>query len=61
MLAEDTKRRLPINSREELYEIAVLIPCLNEETTIYTVVNDFRIYLPDAKICVYDNNSIDKT
>lgn len=43
------------------YEVAVLIPCLNEETTISQVVNDFRNHLPDAKIYVYDNNSTDNT
>ena len=43
------------------YEIAVLIPCLNEETTISCVINDFKTYLPDAKIYVYDNNSTDQT
>ncbi len=61
MPTEDNNMRLPIDSHKVLYEIAVLIPCLNEETTIDKVVNDFRIYLPDAKIYVYDNNSTDKT
>jgi len=41
--------------------IAVLIPCLNEENTIATVIADFCTALPDAKIFVYDNNSIDRT
>jgi len=41
--------------------IAVLIPCKNEETTIATVVTDFRQALPDAKVYVYDNNSADRT
>ncbi len=61
MPTEDNKMRLPINSHEVLYEIAVLIPCLNEETTIHKVVNDFMILLPDASIYVYDNNSTDNT
>ena len=61
MPTEDNNMRLPIDSHKVLYEIAVLIPCLNEETTIDKVVNDFRVYLPDAKIYVYDNNSTDKT
>ena len=42
-------------------KIAVLIPCYNEETTIGKVIRDFKKVLPDAKIYVYDNNSIDKT
>jgi glycosyltransferase involved in cell wall biosynthesis len=42
-------------------EIAILIPCYNEEQTIGQVVTDFKKQLPDAKIYVYDNNSSDKT
>jgi hypothetical protein len=41
--------------------IAVLIPCYNEETTIATVIADFRSALPGATIFVYDNNSTDRT
>lgn len=42
-------------------EIAVLVPCFNEELTIQKVIQDFKYHLPDAKIYVYDNNSSDKT
>ena len=42
-------------------EIAVLIPCLNEELTIAQVINDFRRELPNASIYVFDNNSVDAT
>jgi glycosyltransferase involved in cell wall biosynthesis len=42
-------------------EIAVLIPCYNEENTIGKVVRDFKIHLPNAVIYVYDNNSTDNT
>jgi len=42
-------------------EIAVLVPCYNEEAAIARVVEDFRAALPQAKIYVYDNNSRDKT
>ncbi len=42
-------------------EIAVLIPCLNEELTIGKVIKDFQQYLPEAKIYVFDNNCTDKT
>ena len=42
-------------------EIAVLIPCHNEEMTIEKVVKDFKIFMPSAKIYVCDNASSDKT
>lgn len=42
-------------------DIAVLIPCFNEETAIAKVVADFRAALPRARIYVYDNNSTDRT
>lgn len=42
-------------------EIAVLIPCYNEEKTINKVVKDFKNALPNATIYVYDNNSTDNT
>ncbi|HTC51221.1 MAG TPA: glycosyltransferase [Steroidobacteraceae bacterium] len=41
--------------------VAVLIPCHNEAATIAKVVSDFRRYLPDAQIYVYDNASTDDT
>ncbi|MDD3029699.1 MAG: glycosyltransferase family 2 protein [Alphaproteobacteria bacterium] len=41
--------------------VAVLIPCYNEETSIATVISDFRKALPKATVYVYDNNSTDKT
>jgi len=45
----------------EPIDIAVLIPCYNEEAAIGNVVRDFRKALPQASIYVYDNNSSDKT
>ena len=42
-------------------QIAVLIPCFNEEATIEQVVTDFRKELPSARIYVYDNASTDDT
>ena len=42
-------------------DIAVLVPCYNEEKTIARVVGDFKKELPGAQIYVYDNNSTDKT
>ena len=41
--------------------IAVLIPCYNEEQTIFKVVSDLKEALPQARVFVYDNNSTDKT
>ena len=41
--------------------VAVLIPCFNEEATIFNVVNKFKKVLPKASIYVYDNCSTDKT
>lgn len=39
----------------------VIIPCYNEELTIGKVIKEFKEYLPDADIFVYDNLSTDKT
>lgn len=41
--------------------VAVLVPCYNEEASIEAVVRDFRAALPEAVIYVYDNNSRDRT
>lgn len=41
--------------------IAVLVPCYNEEAAIAKVVADFRAALPGAAVYVYDNNSKDQT
>ncbi|MEG2931086.1 MAG: glycosyltransferase family 2 protein, partial [Ruthenibacterium sp.] len=42
-------------------EIAVLIPCYNEEKTVEKVVTDYRAVLPEATVYLYNNNSTDKT
>jgi hypothetical protein len=42
-------------------QIAVLIPCLNEETAIGSVVASFRRHLPAAVVFAYDNASTDRT
>jgi len=42
-------------------QIAVLIPCLNEEVTVGTVIKDFQRELPNAAIWVVDNGSTDST
>lgn len=41
--------------------VAVVIPCLNEESSISTVIEDFRRALPEARILVFDNGSSDHT
>jgi glycosyltransferase involved in cell wall biosynthesis len=41
--------------------VAVLIPCHNEEPTIAQVVESFHAALPQATVYVYDNNSNDDT
>jgi len=43
------------------YDIAVLVPCYNEEKAIGKVVKDFAAVLPSATIFVFDNNSTDRT
>ncbi len=42
-------------------DVAVLVPCFNEEASIGRVVADFRVALPDADVYVYDNGSTDAT
>lgn len=42
-------------------DVAVIIPCMNEEIAIAKVVKDFKASLPGCKVYVYDNNSTDKT
>ena len=41
--------------------LAVILPCYNEEAAIAKVVSDFAQHLPEARICVFDNNSTDNT
>ena len=42
-------------------DIAVLVPCFNEQLTVGRTVAAFRAALPSATIYVYDNNSTDGT
>jgi glycosyltransferase involved in cell wall biosynthesis len=42
-------------------DVAVVVPCYNEEVTVAKVVADFTQALPGAQIFVYDNNSSDET
>jgi cellulose synthase/poly-beta-1,6-N-acetylglucosamine synthase-like glycosyltransferase len=55
---------MPIEAAQAAYagfEIAVILPCYNEEAAIADVVAGFRKVLPQAKVYVYDNNSKDRT
>ena len=42
-------------------EIAVIIPCYNEEKSIVAVIDEVHSILPSAQIYVFDNNSTDKS
>jgi glycosyltransferase involved in cell wall biosynthesis len=42
-------------------EVAVLVPCYNEELTIERVIRDFLRAIPTARVFVYDNCSTDDT
>jgi hypothetical protein len=48
-----------VPARDTRPGVAVLIPCFNEQATIAKVITDFRHELPQARIYVYDNNSVD--
>jgi glycosyltransferase involved in cell wall biosynthesis len=43
------------------YQVAILVPCHNDEHTVAKVVADFHAALPEAALYVYDNNSTDRT
>lgn len=50
-----------MNNAFQGVEVAVLIPCYNEEVAVPLVIRGFRQSLPFAKIYVYDNSSTDRT
>lgn len=56
-----TEKQRSIDQACQGANVAVLIPCYNEELTVGKVVDDFAASLPLAKIYVYDNNSSDRT
>ncbi|MDR0788684.1 MAG: glycosyltransferase family 2 protein [Bifidobacteriaceae bacterium] len=63
---EIIKKSLKSGSKHHKSEakVAVLIPCYNEEVTIYKVITDYKEALKDFKnltIYVFDNNSSDDT
>lgn len=47
--------------KAENLRVAVIIPCLDEEATVGRVLDGFRASLPNALLCVVDNNSSDRT
>ena len=49
------------DSMAEKRTLAVLIPCLNEEKGISSVVAEYRLAFPEARILVVDNGSTDGT
>ena len=63
VIAESPAEDSPLTPQEHIQhrKIAVLIPCLNEESTVAKVIRDFRKELPEAEVYVYDNNSSDRT
>ncbi len=54
-------RRPTIDSTAPGPRIAVLVPCLDEETTVGGVVDGFLAALPGCTVYVYDNGSTDDT
>ncbi|MGI9308946.1 MAG: glycosyltransferase family 2 protein [Gammaproteobacteria bacterium] len=59
--AIQTEINPPASTLLESLDIAVLVPCYNEETAIAAVIQNFRRVLPTATVYVYDNNSSDRT
>lgn len=56
----DPPRAQP-EARFDDLRIAVLVPCYNEAAAIAQVIAGFRQALPQARILIFDNNSIDDT
>lgn len=42
-------------------DVAIIIPCFNEEMAIAQVITDFKQTLPNARMFVFDNHSTDQT
>lgn len=56
-----TGRDFPSIHMGMLHDIAVILPCYNEEAAIGATIAGFREALPGARIYVFDNNSSDRT
>ena len=50
-----------VDRRPHDLNIAILIPCYNEEGAIGRVIRDFKVQLPHAELYVFDNGSTDRT
>jgi len=50
-----------IKANQQNAKIALLLPCLNEEPTLAKVIRDFKKYIPQADIYVFDNGSTDRS
>jgi glycosyltransferase involved in cell wall biosynthesis len=65
MISDILKEQREVQSAQKAVfcgvRVAVLVPCHNEAMTIAKVIGDFRHALPEAAICVFDNNSTDHT
>ncbi len=53
--SEQARAATARDHRDPVGDVAVLLPCRDEEATIAKVVSDFRSALPAATIYVYDN------
>ena len=60
MTATRSERPAGAGQRTDL-DVAVIVPCYNEEAAIGRVVTDLRAALPEATVYVYDNSSTDRT
>jgi glycosyltransferase involved in cell wall biosynthesis len=59
-----TNREMDFAAQQALLEtadLAILIPCFNEEAAIGAVIEGFKAVLPTAEVYVFDNNSTDQT
>ena len=61
LAAIERRLRAALPALADQRSIAVIIPCRNEAGSIGGVVSDFRAALPEARIVVYDNASVDDT
>ncbi len=61
MTARVDELKFPVELGIRQCNVAVLVPCYNEELTVGKTVADFREALPLATVYVYDNNSTDRT
>ena len=43
------------------FEVALIVPCYNEEAAIADVITGFRKAMPEMQIYIFDNNSTDST